>query len=488
MAELLPLSKAARLVGVKRDLLQKKIQEGELHTFEGMLELRELQRLFPDTLTAGSQLLEQMQEIKDRAAYKLRESDHDQDFTVLSKKMQELRAIVQQYQDRSYRQFQLLQTVRSSLVKVRDPAAQKLVALIDETQHYESPDRELEKLMDSTLYTKSSKETLVHLLPSGQEFLAETNDTLLNAALKSGFNFPYGCRDGSCGRCRVRVTTGITRQVRFHVAHLTAEEKSLGMIFACAYTALSDLEIEVNEIHDVRQILDQSIPVRVKTLTLRGDTCLLSLESAPAQRLQFLAGQTIALSLEALALGNFPVASCPCEERLIQIHIPHPESQLAPVSTLKINDPLLLTGPYGEFVLDTQSSRPLIFVVFEHLFAAVKGLVEQAIALDRAESVHLFWVGREHKHFYMDNLCRAWNDALDGFHYETIVIAPETDAVNQDEHCITGALDYITENLSGAESFHWYLALTPSMDPAARQFLLGRAVPASHLKLSSSSH
>jgi len=49
MPRLITLSRAARLVGVKRGVLQKRIREGELRTFEGELLLSELLHAYPQT-------------------------------------------------------------------------------------------------------------------------------------------------------------------------------------------------------------------------------------------------------------------------------------------------------------------------------------------------------------------------------------------------------------------------------------------------------
>ena len=49
LPSLITLSRAARLVGVKRGTLQKKIQQGELRTFEGELLLSDLLQAYPQT-------------------------------------------------------------------------------------------------------------------------------------------------------------------------------------------------------------------------------------------------------------------------------------------------------------------------------------------------------------------------------------------------------------------------------------------------------
>lgn len=84
--------------------------------------------------------------------------------------------------------------------------------------------------------------------------------------------------------------------------------------------------------------------------------------------------------------------------------------------SLKAQDSVEVEGPYGEFVLQDASTRPLIFVAFGVGFAPVKSLVQHAMSLDLAESIDLHWLADEAGH-YQNNLCRAWADALDNFTY-----------------------------------------------------------------------
>ena len=74
------------------------------------------------------------------------------------------------------------------------------------------------------------------------------------------------------------------------------------------------------------------------------------------------------------------------------------------------------------------SRRPVIFVAWEEGFAPIKSLVQHAMSLETAESMHLYWVADKDGH-YQDNLCRAWADALDDFVYQPLDRAPGAAAV-----------------------------------------------------------
>ena len=48
MSHFLPLSRVTRLVGISRHALQEMIRGGNLNTFDGMIDLNELLRAFPE--------------------------------------------------------------------------------------------------------------------------------------------------------------------------------------------------------------------------------------------------------------------------------------------------------------------------------------------------------------------------------------------------------------------------------------------------------
>ncbi len=71
MPRLITLSRAARLVGVKRGVLQKRIRDGELRTFEGELLLSELLHAYPQTEVEDTSMLERVESIMERAVNKI---------------------------------------------------------------------------------------------------------------------------------------------------------------------------------------------------------------------------------------------------------------------------------------------------------------------------------------------------------------------------------------------------------------------------------
>jgi len=264
----------------------------------------------------------------------------------------------------------------------------------------------------------------VQVKPSGREFSVDGNDSLLEAALRAGLALDYGCSIGSCGKCKARILSGEAHRTRHSDYALTAAEKNAGVVLMCCNSAVADLVIEAREAHGAADMPLQTIEARVKSVSPLGDEVrLLHLQTPRSNRLRFLAGQSVSLALPGGPSASYPVASCPCDERNLQFHIRRRAGDAFAERVfggLKGVDSVRVEGPRGEFVLNEESHRPLVFIACDTGFAPIKSLLEHAMALDAAETLHLYWIASGEGGHYLDNLCRSWSDALDDFRYHPI--------------------------------------------------------------------
>lgn len=258
----------------------------------------------------------------------------------------------------------------------------------------------------------------VTIQPSGHEFVVESNDTLLEAALRAGVSLNYGCSNGNCGECRGRLISGEVKKVHAHDFVLSQAEKDAGVILMCSCAAVNDVVIEAS-VAGAMDIQVQLLNARIKSVEVfNSQVAALHLLAPRSQRLRFLAGQSIRLSAQG-ASGQYAIASCPCEERHIEIQIlrkPDDEFSELLFGGLKTHDSIEVEGPFGDFVLDDASMRPVIFLAFGAGYAPIKSLIQHCMSLDLAEVMDLHWLANGTGH-YQDNLCRAWADALDNFNY-----------------------------------------------------------------------
>ncbi len=263
----------------------------------------------------------------------------------------------------------------------------------------------------------------VKLHPSGHEFEVDADDSILEAALRYGLSVDYGCSNGSCGSCKMRLLTGEISKTRPHDFVLPEAEKIQGYFLACSNSNRGDIEVEATEAADAADIEKQNIVTRIKKVKpLNDHVTLLHLQTPRTQRLRFLAGQGAYLGVDDKPLGDLPIASCPCDDRNLEFHIrTNDGSALAnKLPELQPNQPVELSGPVGEFVLDETSDRPVVFLAFDTGFAPVKSLIEHSMQLEHAERTHLYWIVDKNESHYMHNLARSWSDAFDHFHYVPI--------------------------------------------------------------------
>lgn len=67
------------------------------------------------------------------------------------------------------------------------------------------------------------------------EVACSTDETILEVAERAGINIPSSCRVGSCGTCRVRKTSGVTKNE--HCPGITQTEEAEGYVLTCSSTA-----------------------------------------------------------------------------------------------------------------------------------------------------------------------------------------------------------------------------------------------------------
>jgi CDP-4-dehydro-6-deoxyglucose reductase len=428
MTQWVTLSRAARLIGVARGMLQRQIREGALATADGLVSTASLAALYPEWNAEASGAFERVAQVKEeafgrrvlermlpsQAVLSQRLFAQSQELADLRRHLQRYHALVVDLQQR----IDAIDASRATpeLAALRAALEQGLA----ETLAIEPADAIA--VMDDMLKLVSARVTV---RPSGREFFVEGRDSLLQAGLKAGLKLNYGCGNGTCGLCKARVVAGeVVKAMPFDYV-LSEAERRQGYTLLCAHSAASaDIVIETLEAQGPGEIPEQQLGVRVRAVTpLAPDTLLLHLQTPRTNRLRFLAGQSVTLFGGAGgsdAQGIYPVASCPCDDRNLHFHIGRSEADafagLLFDGGLKAGDDVTLWGPVGDFVL-AEGERPLVFVACDTGFAPIKSLIEHAMALDAAESLSLDWVATRADGHYLANQCRAWAEAFDGFRY-----------------------------------------------------------------------
>ncbi|MBE7420316.1 MAG: 2Fe-2S iron-sulfur cluster binding domain-containing protein [Ideonella sp.] len=432
MAQWVSVWRAAQLVGVPRSVLQQRVRTGEIELHDGLLSTEALLRLYPHVDIERSGLFERVMQVQQEAfSRRVRERLLPSQEVLaqrLFRQSQEL-ADVQRHLQRYHALVLELRDAMGALLQRADDAG--LLAL--QRQLNDGLARALAtepvdalNVMDDMLKAVSA---LVTLRPSGHQFVVEGHESLLQAGLRAGLKLNYGCGNGTCGMCKVRVTSGEVIKCMPFDYRLSELERQQGYLLMCANTAASsELAVETLEASGPADIALQQIVTTARAVReLAPDTRLLHLQTPRSHRLRFLAGQSVTLGRAGSertagddVRTTLPIASCPCDDRNLHFYVARERddafTRLLFDGAIKTGDAINLWGPSGEFVL-RDSQRPLVFAACDTGFAPIKSLIEHALSLDHAASLSLFWLATRGDGHFQANQCRAWSEALDPFEY-----------------------------------------------------------------------
>jgi len=327
----------------------------------------------------------------------------------------------------------------------------------------------------------------VRILPSGNTFISEGNSNLLEAGLRAGLALGYGCSNGNCGECLAKIVSGDVEKIKHHDYHISPEKQASGHVLMCCNSAVSDVALEAPEALSASEIPQQQLTAKVKNITIvNDDVALLHLKTPRTNRLRFLAGQHVQLGGNNMPAANVSVGSCPCDDMNLHFQIPlvaGDEFSDHIFNQLKKGDGVDVIGPNGNFILNETSPRSLVFIAWHTGFGPIRSLIEHAMALEIAESMHLIWITADKKDRYLDNLCRSWNDALEDFNYFPVDIDTHINSINNIH--IINILSCIHDNI---DNYDFYIAGNSSLIKYSNKNLLESGLPASQLVLDSITH
>lgn len=459
MSQSLSLSRAARLAGVSRGQLQKRIREMELETFEGALSIDNLLQAYPDIELDADPVFEKAQRIKSNARPKKRYTDNSTpEPEVLMSRLNDFRNVLARTKTSLNSMEALLKQVTGELQALRNMDDAQLRRGLEQLADLMQQSLDKSEAVTDRKAELFAKDAIlrfiavsVRVLPSKSEFFVEGRDTLLDAALKAGLHIDYGCASGNCGKCRVKVLKGRISPVREHDYVLSQSELEEGYCLACSNTAVTDILMEAREAIHPEDLPRQEIRCLVKGIKkIADELVMLSIQTPKTKTLRFMAGQTVLMTLENGENRRLAVASCPCDGRNLEFLCVRKTSDnfFDALEQYEAAQTVLIDGPSGGFLLDEASVDTSVFISVGEGFGPVKSLIEHAIAIDNAVGMYLYRADSLPHGSHIGNLCRSWDDALDNFVYNRL----DGDASPQQ------VLDKINETAGKPRLHRFYIA------------------------------
>jgi len=241
---------------------------------------------------------------------------------------------------------------------------------------------------------------------NGRQFAAESNETLLDAALRANIILEHSCKTGRCGTCKSQVAVGSTVAI-LDESGLTPAEKSAGWVLTCARSAIDDVQLAVEDLGDFKLYPAKTYPCRIQSLEkLAPDVLKVVLRLPPQQHLAYHPGQYLDVIGPKGIRRSYSVANAPLAEKCIELHIRQvPGGAMSDYwfGQAKPNDLLRLHGPLGTFFLRDVAGLELILLATGTGMAPIKAILEGMAAGPKERmprSVRVYWGGRVPQDLY----------------------------------------------------------------------------------------
>lgn len=321
----------------------------------------------------------------------------------------------------------------------------------------------------------------VKLKPSGEEFQAETRESVLSAALRGGLNLPHSCRGGSCLSCRARILEGRVEYPGGPPAALSEEDLARGWSLLCQARAASDLIIEAMPREIPGNIRIRRLPCRVQRFErLCDDVMALFLKLPGFEPFEFLPGQYVDILLSDGRRRSFSLANPPHDSDLLELHVrrvPGGHFTEFVFERMKERTLLRLEGPLGHFHYREESTRPVIMMAGGTGYAPIKAMLRHVYRESEPRDIQFYWGARTLSDLYDPHVGEKQN--WPGFRFTPVLSEP---APGDAWSGRTGLVHRIVlEDHPDLSAFDVYMAGPPAMVEAARRDFRARGLPEERL-------
>ncbi len=271
----------------------------------------------------------------------------------------------------------------------------------------------------------------IQLQPEGQSFDCKSYETILTAALQAGHVLPYGCQNGTCGKCKGDILSGEVDYGEHTEDALTEAEKTAGKALFCAAMPESDLLLAVRQ-SDESLAPPRILPVRVEEKNIvTEDVMIMTLKLPSQERLSFKAGQYIEFLLKDGKRRAFSIANSPHVDQSIELHVRLvPEGQFTTYAFEEMPEKTIMRieGAMGDFYLREETDKPVLMVATGTGFAPIKGMVEYMLEQNIQREISLYWGARTLQDLYQLELAQQWVNDHSHIRFTPVLSQPlETD-------------------------------------------------------------
>jgi NAD(P)H-flavin reductase/ferredoxin len=321
----------------------------------------------------------------------------------------------------------------------------------------------------------------IRILPFDHQIGCKQGQSLLAAILEQGRYVRYGCKNGGCGSCKVRLVDGDIDQGGSPLA-LSPSERAEGYALLCTSVPLSDCTVDAS----VMDLTQDEFAAGDQTLTflaeleckeaLAPDIRRLYLRLVEPASIKFTAGQFVNVDLPgSREFRSYSMANPPSDRHHIELVVKLMRGGVFSSyleCELKAGDRLRLSGPFGRLKIHL-SYRSIVAIAGGSGMAPIISMLTDLAQKDNSRPVtFLFGARREQDLYFLDRLesLRKSMPAL-----ETVLAL--SDERPPGWHGETGLVtEVLARRMSTLKSYDAYLCGPPMMIEAAIPLLIKSGV------------
>jgi propane monooxygenase reductase subunit len=312
----------------------------------------------------------------------------------------------------------------------------------------------------------------VTLLPFEKQFVCNDDETILQAALRQGFNLRYGCKHGGCGLCKALVVEGDVDNTGASSFALLDFERQQGYSLLCAAYAESDVTIELWDYEEAELcsgVTIQQFEAEVETIThLTHDIRGILLRLIEPATFTFKAGQYVDLLVPGAGeWRSYSMANPPSRSGEVELMVKlmpgglfssYVEQQLQPGTRLT------LQGPYGNFHLRNTACEAL-FIAGGSGMAPILSLLRDMAERHSTRPVTYFYGARARRDLFQLAELQGLEQRLPNFRFVPALSEPQPNDTWTGE---TGLITEVVKRLtsSGANKEAYMCGPTAMIDAA----------------------
>lgn len=303
------------------------------------------------------------------------------------------------------------------------------------------------------------KVTIEHF---GREIEVDDLQTILEAALDAGIDYPFACQQGQCGACKSLLLAGaVDMGALYNPLVCTPAERARGLVLACQSLPLADCVIAPLEVDGALLFPQRELDCIVTTVTRPADdTLVVRMRIDAGAPFHFAAGQYARVQFAGMPALDLALASSP-DDAALEFHvvtISGDQASTAIVSSMQSGSRAKVWGPSGAAHLREEQLGPMLVVAAGSGLAAAKSILTTVAARGMAQPVHVFCVARGAQDAWLEAELLGLAGMNSNFSI-TFRKADELDAT-------------IAQNIQDPASLHAYVFGPPRFRAAVRRELL----------------